>query len=111
MRHKLQNFGFIIGLATLLMTGCASLQLGHDFDLQAFTTQVEVAKTSQADIRSWLGEPVSTGFSVHDDGQRAAKWTYYYASGKLPKLANARLKILEIQFDAQLKVESYNWSE
>jgi len=100
-----------ITLTALLTSACASVQFGHDFDIQAFETKVEQNATTKADVKAWLGTPSSRGFSVAADGTRTEKWGYFYGNGKLPRLDNASLKILEVEFNRQEVVESYNWSE
>jgi len=103
----------LLSVIALLLTlsACASVQLGHDFDIQTFETNVVSGESTKQDIRIWLGAPTSTGITVHANGKRTEKWTYYHAHGKLPGLKNARLKILEIQFDNKGLVYSYNWTE
>ena len=34
-------------------------------------------------------------------GERFDEWTYYFASGKLPDMLGAKVKILQIKFDKQ----------
>jgi len=97
--------------AMLLLSGCATVQFGHDFDIGTFDAKVERNVTTRADVKMWLGAPSSRGHSVTANGKRYEKWGYYYGKGKLPKLGNATLKILEVEFDPQGVVQSYNWSE
>jgi len=106
---RLPHLPVIVSL--LLLSACASIQLGHDFDIQILETKVVSGESTKGDIQTWLGAPTSTGITVHGDGKRTEKWTYYHAHGKLPGLKDARLKILEIQFDDQDQVYSYNWTE
>lgn len=102
---------FTIVIAALLLSGCASVQFGHDFDIDVFETKVERTVSSKADVKKWLGAPSSRGFSVTNKGERNEKWGYFYGNGKLPNLGNATLKILEVEFNQQGVVQSYNWSE
>ena len=44
------------------------------------------------------------------DGKRYDEWDYYYAEGELPDMSKAKVKILQIKFDKQGKVSSYNWT-
>ena len=100
-----------ITFTAVLLSACASVQFGHDFDIRAFETKVEQNVSTKADVKAWLGAPSSRGFSVAADGTRTEKWGYFYGNGKLPKLDNASLKILEVEFNRQEVVQSYNWSE
>lgn len=90
--------------------GCSTVQIGHDYDLATFQHTVHRGVTTQAQIRGWLGAPTSTGVAVHSDGTRFVEWTYYYGQGSFPDMSDARLKLLQIRFDAQGVVQAYNWS-
>ncbi len=94
----------------LLVTGCAPVNIGKDFDLQAFEERVRVGETERTEVRRWLGEPVSTGQAVRADGTRVEEWTYYHGTGHLPGLGDARLKYLEIRFRKDGVVDSYQWT-
>jgi hypothetical protein len=94
----------------LLLNGCASVNIGKDFDLQTFEQRVAVGETQRTDVRRWLGEPVSTGQVVRSDGTRMEEWTYYHGTGRLPRMDNAKLKYLEIRFRGDGTVDSYKWS-
>jgi len=50
------------------------------------------------------------GVSLDTDGQRYDEWAYYSAEGDLPDMGAAKVKILQIKFDKQGKVRSYNWT-
>lgn len=102
---------FAVAIAALLLSACASVQFGHDFDIDAFDAKIKRNVTTKSEVKSWLGEPSSRGTSVTANGDRFEKWGYYHGSGKLPNLGNATLKILEVEFDQQGVVQSYNWSE
>ncbi|HTN94555.1 MAG TPA: outer membrane protein assembly factor BamE [Gallionella sp.] len=94
----------------LVLSACGSVKVGRDFDVGVFAAKLEQGVTTQEQIRSWLGEPTSVGVSLATDGERFDEWDYYYAEGELADMSNARLKILQIKFDKQGKVRSYNWS-
>lgn len=96
--------------AALLPAGCASVNVGRDFDLRTFEDRVAVGETHRTDVRRWLGEPVSTGQVVRPGGQRMEEWTYYHGTGRLPRMDDARLKYLEIRFRRDGTVDSYKWS-
>jgi hypothetical protein len=98
-------------LPTLLMvSACASVQMGRDFDLAAFDAHVQRGLTTQAEVRAWLGAPTAVGVAVESSGGRYQEWTYYHGAGHLPDMADARLKILQIKFDQGGVVRAYNWS-
>lgn len=94
----------------LMLSGCASFQLGHDFNLEQFSSQVQHGATTQAQVKGWLGEPQSRGVVVDRDGEQLQRWLYYYSQGKFSNMGNASMKTLEVQFDQDGIVRSYNWS-
>jgi hypothetical protein len=94
----------------MLVAGCASVDIGKDFDLETFERRVAVGETQRTEVRRWLGEPVSTGQVVRSDGSRLEEWTYYHGTGRMPGMEDARLKYLEIRFRADGTVDSYKWS-
>ncbi|MFA9462192.1 hypothetical protein [Thiohalorhabdus methylotrophus] len=100
----------VLVVLAMLAAGCAQVDVGKDFDLQAFEERVEVGETERTDVRQWLGEPVSTGQVVRPDGTRVEEWTYYYGTGTLPGLSDAQLKMLEIQYRKNGVVDSYKWT-
>ncbi|HEY6094904.1 MAG TPA: hypothetical protein VIU93_08125 [Gallionellaceae bacterium] len=93
-----------------LLVGCNAIQMGRDFDVGVFAAKVERGVTTQAQVRSWLGDPTSVGVSLATDGERFDEWDYYYGEGQLADMSTAKVKILQIKFDAQGKVRGYNWS-
>ena len=102
---RLLLFILLLGLA-----GCSSVQIGRDFDAATFDRQAKLGATNQTQVKALLGNPMSQGFSI-EAGKRLTEWVYYFGTGKLPGLANARFKLLQIRFDAQGNIKSYNWSE
>jgi len=99
-----------ISIIALLLAACGTAQVGRDFDVRSAEMKIERGITTQSQIRAWLGSPPSTGISVDTGGERFDEWTYYFASGKLPGMSNAKLKMLQIKFDKQEIVRGYNWS-
>jgi hypothetical protein len=97
-------------LAVALLSACTAVTVGRDFDIGMFAAKVEQGVTTQATVKSWLGEPASTGVSLATDKERFDEWSYYFAEGKLNDMNKARIKILQIKFDQQGKVRGYNWS-
>ena len=100
----------VIILSIFLLSACGSVKMGRDFDVGVFAAKIERNATTQDQVRSWMGEPTSVGVSLDTDGQRYDEWAYYFAEGDLPDLGTAKVKILQIKFDKQGKVISYNWS-
>ena len=101
----------LVALLTLLVGGCSTVQVGRDFDVRTFEAKVERGRTTEAQVRQWLGPPSSTGVDVQVNGQRLNRWLYYYGAGKLPNMSGAHLKMLEVDFDLRGIVSAYNWSE
>lgn len=100
----------VILLSILWLSACGSVKVGRDFDVGVFAARLEQGVTTQVQVRSWLGEPTSVGVSVAADGERFDEWNYYYAEGELADMSTAKVKVLQIKFDQQGKVRSYNWS-
>ena len=94
-----------------LLAACSTVRVGQDFDLRAFETRIERGVSTQNQVRAWLGVPTGTGVSVDTGGERFEEWTYYSASGRLPDMAGAKGKMLQIKFDKQGIVRGYNWSD
>jgi outer membrane protein assembly factor BamE (lipoprotein component of BamABCDE complex) len=101
---------FAVGAVALLLTACSTVQLGHDFDINAFESRVQRGVTMREQVRDWLGAPTNTGIAVDAKGNRDEEWTYYFARGRLPGVANAKYKSLQVRFDSHGRVVSYTWS-
>jgi hypothetical protein len=97
-------------LSFFLLTACATVKVGRDFDVGIFAAKVEYGVTTQNMVRSWLGEPASAGISMANDGERFDEWDYFFAEGELPDMGTAKVKILQIRFGKQGKVRAYNWT-
>jgi len=106
--NKIKLISACCGLA--LLGGCASFQLGNDFNLKQFASQIQHGVTSQAEVKAWLGAPQSQGVVVDRDGEKLQRWLYFYSKGKLGDMGNAGMKTLEVQFDQSGIVRSYNWA-
>ena len=98
-----------IALAALV-AGCASVQVGKNFDPVAFQSSVKRGETTQADVHRLLGSPVSTGQIVDTNGETFTRWMYYYGKGKPPRFDDVQFKMLEIKFDGEKIVQGFNWS-
>ena len=92
------------------LAACSTVHVGQDFDLHAFKSKIERGVSTQNLVRTWLGAPTSTGMNVDTSGARFEEWTYYSASGRLPDMAGAKVKTLQIKFDEQGIVRGYSWS-
>lgn len=90
--------------------GCTSVYFGKEFDSTQFEASVQIGVSTDADVRTWLGEPVSTGVIVNEKGENFTRWIYYFGKGRLPSLRNSELKMLEVRFDRNRLVRAYNWS-
>lgn len=106
------KFSKLVILISLLAVsaGCATIKFGNEFDPAAFAEWVKRGETTQADVKARLGEPTSTGAVVENDGSYYTRWLYYYGKGKIHRLKNADFRVLEIRFNSESKVSSYNWS-
>lgn len=110
--HKKKKFFLITFFLflTIQLTGCTSIQVGREFDVQLFDSMVKVKETTKTQVVSWLGSPKSTGISLDKDGEKSEEWMYFHGTGSLSKMENAKLKILQIRFNKNGFVISYNWS-
>jgi outer membrane protein assembly factor BamE (lipoprotein component of BamABCDE complex) len=99
-----------VSLFVLALTACGSIQVGKDFDMQTLQSKIERGVSTQNQVTKWIGLPTGTGISMDTSGEALAEWTYYFASGKLSDLSDVKVKILQIRFDKQGFVRSYNWS-
>ncbi|TAN76277.1 MAG: hypothetical protein EPN14_08125 [Gallionella sp.] len=93
-----------------LLSACSTVQVGQDFDLRTFEAKIVRGISTQSQVRAWLGAPAGAGVSVDTGGERFDEWTYYLASGRLPDMSGAKVKMLQIKFDRQGVVRGYNWS-
>lgn len=102
---------YIITLFSLLtLLACSTIQIGKDFKLQNFSSNAQLGKTSKEHVLEWLGKPMSTGVAQKEDGERLDEWGYFYGSGQLPNMENTKLKTLQIRFDKEGIIRSYNWT-
>jgi len=101
---------FISLFIFLLVTGCGSIQIGRDFDVEAFEKMAKVGETSKTQVRQVLGSAKSSGISINRDGERLVEWVYFYVTGKVSEMESTSLKILQVRFDLTGKLRSYSWS-
>lgn len=111
--HKHKNhyvIHMVLFFMVTLLAGCSTINVGRDFDMQAFENIAKVGKTTKAQVRHKMGSPKNTGVSISRNGERMVEWLYFFASGKLPGMDDAKLKILQIRFDKDDVLRSYNWT-
>ncbi len=103
---------YIAALFLLMtLTSCSTIQVGKDFDLHVFESKALAGETKKEQVRDWLGEPKSTGISQEANGERFEEWGYFYGAGRLPNMTDAELKTLQIRFDREGLLRSYNWAD
>jgi outer membrane protein assembly factor BamE (lipoprotein component of BamABCDE complex) len=100
----------ILCASALVLSACASIQVGKDFDLKAFEEHAERGVTTQNQVRGWLGAPVSTGIAMDSNGERLDEWTYLFAKGELPDIKEPAMKMLQARFDAKGVLRSFSFS-
>lgn len=94
----------------LLLSACATVQVGREFDLSAFQARVQRGVTTRDEVRTWLGAPTGVGTAVETSGDRYEEWTYYRGAGELPDMKDAQMKMLQIKFDQGGIVRAYSWT-
>jgi len=99
----------VAGVA-VLVAGCATAQVGRDFDYGEFASRAKQGETTRAEVEQWLGAPAGRGLVLEADGSRNDQWTYYHGSAKLPSGSDTRFKLLQVKFNAAGKLLSYTWS-
>jgi outer membrane protein assembly factor BamE (lipoprotein component of BamABCDE complex) len=100
----------VVLFLTFQLAGCSSIQVGQEFDVQLFKSMVQPHVTTKAQVHAWLGAPTSTGVSLDKNGEQSDEWVYFHGTGKLSKMEAAKLKMLQIRFDKNGIINSYNWS-
>ena len=100
---------FLLVLFSLL-SACSTVQIGQDFNVQAFEEIASMAEMSKAQVKNLLGEPKGKGIAVEADGERLDEWVYFYGTGQLPAMSDTTIKMLQIRFDKSGMIRSYNWS-
>lgn len=107
-KHKHIKIFILFSLVTLV--SCSSIQLGQDFKLQTFASHAESGKTTKNEVLKWLGKPMNTGVALKENGERLTEWGYFFGTGDLSNMKNAKIKSLQIRFDNKGVLRSYNWS-
>lgn len=110
-KHSNLNWKPVLILFSLTaLISCSTVQIGQDFNLKTFTSNADLGKTTKEQVVKWLGKPMSTGISQKEDGERLVEWNYFYGTGQLPGMKDAKLKTLQIRFDKKERLRSYNWT-
>jgi len=109
-KNKLSIASIVLLFLTLLLAGCSSVQVGQDFDVQLFNNLVKANTTTKSQVKGWLGAPNSIGISLDKDGEVSDEWMYFYGAGSLSNMKSAKIKILQIRFNKNGIINSYNWS-
>ena len=68
-----------LGAAALLLSACASIEVGKDFDLKAFESHAQRGVTTQDQVRGWLGAPKSPWsrtLNATETRNSANSWTW-----------------------------------
>lgn len=105
------NWKYVFILFSLItLISCSTVQIGQDFKLHAFSSNAELGTTTKDQVLKWLGKPMSKGISQKEDGERLDEWNYFYGTGQLPSMKDAKLKTLQVRFDNKGLLRSYNWS-
>jgi hypothetical protein len=97
-------------LAVTFLSSCAKLRLGEDFDIEKFKSQVKRGETTKAEIVKMLGPASATGMVVEADGTEYTRWLYYHMTGRLIRLRERSIKMLEVHFDKNNIVAKYDWT-
>ena len=95
-------------IALSLISACATVEVGREFDLAAFEAKVVPGVTTKADVRAWLGAPAGIGTSLETSGERLQQWLYYNGNGHFPRMTDAHFRMLQIKFDERGVVRSYS---
>ena len=107
---RIARFSVFVVFFTFVLGACTTIKFGSDFDPRDFEIWAKRGETTQAEVQKRLGPPTSKGAVVEQDGTYYTRWTYYHGEGKIYRLEDANLKVLEIRFNAEKKVVSFNWS-
>jgi len=110
MKNRNQLMAALAFMVTVLLSGCGTLQMGSDFDITAFESTAKVGETSKAQVIKLLGSPKSIGAMQEKSGERFDEWVYFFGTGRMPGMSDVGIKILQIRFDKDGLVRSYNWS-
>ena len=108
-RHYSKTFYVAVLSIGLFLSAC-TIKFGNDFNPKAFHDWVKRGETTRTQVINYLGVPTSEGSVVLGDGTELKRLLYYYGNGKVHNMKNATFKMLEVRFDQNNKVYSFNWS-
>ena len=108
--YRTSLLNITLAVFILFLSACSTVQIGRDFNMRSFESMAKSGETTKTQVHDWLGAPKSTGMSIDKDGDAFEEWLYFYGTGTLPSMDNAKLKMLQIRFDKNGIVRSYNWS-
>ena len=91
---------FLLGISLLVIMSCATV--GRDFPTD-LVTQIQIGKTTQAEINRLFGMPWRTGI---ENGDRT--WTYGYYRYRL--FGESTTRDLVVRFDERGLVNSYSFN-
>jgi outer membrane protein assembly factor BamE (lipoprotein component of BamABCDE complex) len=97
-------------MSAVLLAGCASINVGREFDYSRFSNSVQRGATDAKQVTEWLGAPMGRGTEITPDGQRLQVWTWYYGRGQVGAAADREFKMLQVKVNDQGKVVGYVWS-
>lgn len=105
-----KQLSIIALLCSTLLLGACAVKFGTDFNPRSFHDWVKRGETTRSQVIEYLGTPTSEGSVILSDGTELKRVLYYYGNGKLHKMKNATFKMLEVRFDSNNKVYSFNYS-
>lgn len=108
--HSFTYVRIAILLFVVMLLGACAVKFGQDFDPAAFENWVKQGETTKSQVQDFLGAPTGRGIIMEKDGTKLTRYLYYYGKGKLSNMKSAKFKMLEVRFDDQNTVVSYNWS-
>jgi len=97
-------------IALFILLQACTVKFGHDFNPKEFHDWVKQGETTAKEVREKLGAPTSQGMVMEGDGKTLKRYIYYYGKGKISNMKDAKFKMLEVRFDENNQVHSFNWS-
>ena len=101
---------FIALLFILFATQGCTVKFGHDFDPKGFHDWAKRGETTTKQVQEKLGVPTSQGMVMENDGTTLKRYIYYYGKGSISNMKSAKFKMLEVRFDENNLLTSFNWS-
>ena len=111
VKKKIRSLTSVVLLGSFFMlSACGTVQMGRDFDVESFDKITSMADMSKAQVRELLGPPKGIGVAMEKGGERLVEWVYFYGTGQLPSMSDTTIKTLQIRFEKNGMIRSYNWS-